>query len=115
MSVSVHSLDEFQRYLSRTMGRTGHHAGDVSIAVLTLAGGILWMKDPGPIEIRTHQGEMTGMFWVTLGGERYTFKYDVHMQRLEVRSGSGSGDLLLGVSDETDPGEIMAFLRHLGR
>ena len=97
------------------MGRTGHHAGDVGIAVLTLAGGILWMKDPGPIEIRTHQGEMTGMFWVTLGGERYTFKYDVHMRRLEVRSGSGSGDLLLRVSDETDPGEIMAFLRHLGR
>ncbi len=71
------------------------------------------MKDPGPIEIRTHKGEMTGMFWVALGGERYAFKYDAHLRRLEVRSGSGSGDLLLEISEETDPAEIMAFLRHL--
>jgi len=114
MSVAVNSLDEFQHHLARMMRRAGHRTENVGIATLTLIGGILWMKDAGPIEIRTHQGEMTSLFWVILGGERYIFKYDVHLRRLEVRSGSGSGDLLLGVSDETDPKEIMAFLRHLG-
>src|SRR3712207_4865365 len=100
MSVAVHSLDEFQHYLLRMMGQTGQSAGHVSAAVLTLAGGILWMKDSGPIEVHTHRGEMTNLFWVALGGEKYAFKYDAHLRRLEVRSGSGSGDLLLEVSDE---------------
>ena len=115
MSVPVNALDELQHHLSRMMGRGGRQAGEVSAAVLTLAGGILWMKDPGPIEVRTRKGEPTSMFWVPLGGERYTFKYERHLRRLEVRSGSGGADLLLEVSDETDPGEVMAFLRHLGR
>ena len=113
MSVSVYSLDEFRHYLSHMLGRPGQPVGDISTAVLTLAGGILWMKDTGPIEVHTHRGEMTNLFRVTLGGEKYAFRYDVHMRRLEVRSGSGSGDLLLEVSDETDPAEIMAFLRRL--
>ena len=72
------------------------------------------MKDPGPIEVRTHKGEPTGMFWVTLGGARYAFRYDAHLQRLEVRRGSGSGELLLEVSEGTDPGEAVAFPRRLG-
>jgi hypothetical protein len=115
MSVSVDSLDELRHHLSRMMGRTDQRAADVSAAVLTLAGGILWMKDPGPIEVRTHKGGLPNMFWVTLGGERYTFKYESHLRRLEIRSSSGSADLLLEVSDETDPGEIMTFFRRLGR
>ena len=113
MSASADSLDEFRHHLSRMMGRTGRDAGDVGAAVLTLAGGILWMKDPGPIEARAHGGGVPTMLRVPLGGERYVLRYDVHMRRLEVRSGSGSGDLLLGVSDETDPGEVMSFLLRL--
>ena len=105
---------ELQRYLWRMMGRTGQQTSDVSAAILTLAGGILWMKDAGPIEVRTHKDELTNMFWVSLGGERYAFKYESHLRRLEIRSSSGSGDLLLEVSDETDPAAIVAFFRHLG-
>ncbi len=113
MSASADSLDEFRHHLSRMMGRTGRDAGDVGAAVLTLAGGILWMKDPGPIEARAHGGGAPTMLRVQLGGGRYVLRYDAHMRRLEVRSGSGSGDLLLGVSDETDPGEVMSFLFRL--
>ena len=115
MSVSVNSLDELQHYLAYMLGRTGQQTGDVSAAILTLAGGILWMKDPGPIEVHTHKGELTNMFWVTFGGERYAFKYESHLRRLEIRSGSGTGNLLLEVSNETDPGEISAFFSRLGR
>ena len=114
MSISINSLDELQRYLWRMMGRTGQQTSDVSAAILTLAGGILWMKDAGPIEVRTHKDELTNMFWVSLGGERYAFKYESHLRRLEIRSSSGSGDLLLEVSDEADPAAIVAFFRHLG-
>ena len=113
MSASADSLDEFRHHLARMMGRTGRDAGDVGAAVLTLAGGILWMKDPGPIEARAHGGGAPTMLRVQLGGGRYVLRYDAHMRRLEVRSGSGSGDLLLGVSDETDPGEVMSFLLRL--
>ena len=113
MSVSVDALDELRHHLSRMMGRADRQAGDVGAAVLTLAGGILWMKDPGPIEARAHGGGAPTMLRVQLGGGRYVLRYDAHMRRLEVRSGSGSGDLLLGVSDETDPGEVMSFLLRL--
>jgi hypothetical protein len=115
MSVSVNSIDELQHYLAYMLGRTGRQTGDVSAAILTLAGGILWMKDPGPIEVHTHKGELTNIFWVTLGGARYAFMYESHLRRLEIRSSSGTGDLLFEVSDETDPEEIMSFLRRLGR
>ena len=115
MAVAVHSLDEFQHHLLRLMRRTDRSAGDVGAAVLTLAGGLLWLKDSGPVEVHTRGGgETPSLLWVALGGTRYAVKYDAHLRRLEVRSGSGSGELLLGVADETDPAEVLAFLRRLG-
>ena len=42
------------------------------------------------------------------------FAWRQQLQRLEVRRGSGSGELLLEVSEGTDPGEAVAFPRRLG-
>jgi hypothetical protein len=78
-------------------------------AVLALIGAVLWRKDPGPVEVRA-----PGMAWVSLGGERYLLRYDPHARRVEVRRGSGSGELLLGVAEETDPAEVVAFVATLG-
>jgi Integron cassette protein VCH_CASS1 chain len=110
MSVPVNTLDKLQQYLAPVMtGRAGPYAGEVGPAVLTLVGAILWRKDPGPVEVRA-----PGMAWVSLGGARYLLRYDPHARRVEVRRGSGSGELLLGVADETDPAEVMAFVATLG-
>jgi hypothetical protein len=54
------------------------------------------------------------MAWVSFGGERYLFRYDPHARRVEVRRGAGSGELLLGVADGTDPAEVVAFVATLG-
>jgi hypothetical protein len=54
------------------------------------------------------------MAWASLGGERYLFRYDSHARRVEVRRGAGSGEPLLGVADETDAAEVMAFVAALG-
>jgi hypothetical protein len=106
MPVPVDTLDELQRHLAPVLtGRAGPQAGEVGPAVLTLLGAILWRKDPGPVEVRA-----PGMAWVSLGGERYLLRYDAHARRVEVRRGAGSGELLLGVSDTTDPAEVMAFV-----
>ena len=110
MSVPVTTLDEFRQHLAPVL--TGHaspDAGEVGPAVLTLIGAILWRKDPGPVEVRG-----PGLAWVSLGGERYLLRHDPHARRVEVRRGSGSGELLLGVADETDPAEVMAFVATLG-
>jgi hypothetical protein len=110
MSVPVNTLDKLQQYLAPVMtGRAGPYAGEVGPAVLTLVGAILWRKDPGPVEVRA-----PGMAWVSLGGARYLLRYDPHARRVEVRRGSGSGELLLGVADGTDPAEVMAFVDTLG-
>jgi hypothetical protein len=53
------------------------------------------------------------MAWVSLGGERYLLRYDPHARQVEVRRGSGSGELLLGVADGTDPAEVVAFVDSL--
>jgi hypothetical protein len=46
--------------------------------------------------------------------ERYLLRYDPHARQVEVRRGSGSGELLLGVADGTDPAEVVAFVATLG-
>jgi hypothetical protein len=110
MSVPIGTLDELQQFLARAMGHTGDRVGKVGPAVLTLTGAILWLKDPGPIEVRA-----ANMAWVAIGGAKYLLRYDQHSQHFELRSGSGGSDLLLQVGDETDPSVIMAFIGGLGR
>jgi hypothetical protein len=110
MSVLVDTLDELQRHLAPVLaGRADPQAGKVGPAVLALVGAILWRKDPGPVEVRA-----PGMAWVSLGGEKYLLRYDPHARQVEVRRGSGSGELLLGVADGTDPAEVVAFVATLG-
>ena len=110
MSVPVTTLDELRQHLAPVLtGRAGPKAGEVGPAVLALIGAVLWRKDPGPVEVRA-----PGMAWVSLGGERYLFRYDPHAWRVEVRRGSGSGELLLGVAEGTDPAEVVAFVATLG-
>ena len=110
MSVPVNTLDELQQHLAPVMtGHAGADTGKVGPAILALVGAILWRKDPGPVEVRA-----PGMAWVNFGGERYLFRYDPHARQVEVRRGSGSGELLLGVDDGTDPAEVMAFVDTLG-
>ena len=110
MPVPIGTLDEFQQFLARLTGNAGDRAGRIGPGVLTLTGAILWLKDPGPIELRA-----ANMAWVAIGGVRYLLRYVQHSRCLEVRSGSGGGDLLLAVSDETDPSEIMTLVSILRR
>ena len=110
MPVLVDTLDELRRHLAPVLaGRAGPDGGQVGPAVLTLLGVILWRKDPGPVEVRA-----PGLAWVSLGGERYLLRHDPHARQVEVRRGSGSGELLLGVADGTDPAEVVAFVATLG-
>ena len=109
MPVPIDTLDEFQQHFLQVMGRAGPHAGKVGPAVLALVGAVLWRKDPGPVEVRA-----PGLAWVSLGGERYLLRYDPHARQVEVRRGSGCGELLLGVADATDPVEVVAFVATLG-
>jgi Integron cassette protein VCH_CASS1 chain len=108
MTVPIATLDELQQFLARAMGQTSDRAGKLSPAVLALTGAILWLKDPGPIEVRA-----ANMAWVAMGGAKYLLRYDQHSQHFELRSGSGGSDLLLQVGDETDPSVIMAFVSGL--
>ena len=110
MPVAVTTLDELRRHLAPVLaGRAGPGAGQVGPAVLTLLGALLWRKDPGPVEVRG-----PGMAWVSLGGERYLLRYDAHARRVEGRRGAGSGELLLGAGEGTDPAEVVAFVATLG-
>src|SRR4051794_41558130 len=111
MSVPVNTLDKLQQYLAPVMtGRAGPYAGEVGPAVLTLVGAILWRKDPGPVEVRA-----PGMAWVSLGGARYLLRYDPHARRVEVRRGSGRGELPPRGARETHPAQGLAVRATPGR
>ena len=109
MPVLVDTLDELRRHLAPVLaGRADPEAGAVGPAVLALVGAVLWRKDPGPVEVRA-----PGLAWVSLGGERYLLRHDPHARQVEVRRGAGSGELLLGVGEGTDPAEVVAFVDSL--
>jgi hypothetical protein len=113
MPVAITDVDALKGYIEGVMGRAEHHAGNVDAVALTLAGAIIWRKDPDPIEVMPHGGETKNVLWAKIGGQRYAFSYNHTAQTIEIRKGTTHGQVLNSFSNATPTQAIIDYFRTL--
>jgi hypothetical protein len=107
MAQKVRDVDVLHEYLRRVMDRARHHAHAVDNVVLTLAGAIVWAKDPDTaIEVRTHSGSTANVLWVQIGGKRFALAYRHEVGTIEIRSGTLRGTVLASFTNDTPPEQV---------
>lgn len=94
MPAQILDVDTLKNYIEGVMQRAEHHAQSVASVALTLAGAIIWKKDPEPIEVFSYDGVMKNVLWVRIRGQRYAFSYDHKTGQIEMRQGSTQGSVM---------------------
>ncbi len=75
----------------RVIERT-HHAPEVDAIVLTLAGAVLWAKDPSiPLVVRGYDGGPANVLWPWICGRRYALAYARRRGCIELRDRTTRG------------------------
>ena len=113
MPVAITDVDALKGCIEGVMGRAEHHAGNVDAVALTLAGAIIWRKDPDPIEVMSQGSETKNVLWVKIGGQRYAFSYNHAAQTIEIRKGNTHGAVLNSFSNATPTQAVIDYFRIL--
>ena len=87
----VTDIDVIRGYLKGVVDRADHYAQGVNEVVLAVAGGVVWRKDDGLLEVRARMGEMRIVLWFTEDGERYALSYNYRTEEIELKAGSTQG------------------------
>jgi hypothetical protein len=112
MAHVISDVATLKEYIEAVMARAEHHGPNVGAIALTLAGAIVWRKDPEPIEVHEGRSMTHGtVLWVRIGGQRYAFRYNHETGEIEMRLGSVRGDVLHSFNNETPIREIEQVFR----
>jgi hypothetical protein len=102
MAHAINDVDTLKEYIEAVLARAEHHGPNVGAIALTLAGAIVWRKDPEPIEVHEGRSMAHGtVLWVRIGGRRYAFRYN------------HATDVLHSFNNETPIREIEQVFRSL--
>ena len=114
MAHVINDVDTLKEYVEAVMARAEHHGPNVGAIALTLAGAIVWRKDPEPIEVHEGRSMTHGtVLWVRISGQRYAFRYNHEAGEIEMRLGSVRGDVLHSFNNATPIREIEQAFRSL--
>jgi hypothetical protein len=113
MAKKAEALDVLSQYIRGVLRRAEHHAGAVDAIVLTIAGAVLWRKDPDPIEVFEREGNIRNALWVHISGQRYALSYNHDSETIEIREGSTQGQVLASFDNSSSPAEVKKFFAEL--
>ena len=113
MPKQVTDVARLQEYLQGVLFRAAHHANNVNEIAVAIAGGIVWRKDPAPIEVLERNGQMKNVLWVFISGKRYAFTYDHATQAIQILSGTTQGTVLYSLTNATTLSQMHAIFRSL--
>lgn len=113
MPTQVTDVDLLQRYLEGVMSRADHHAGNVNEIALAVAGAIVWRKDPEPIEVLAHAGDMKNVLWVWISRQRYAFSYNHQAAAIEIRRGTTRGIVVHSLTNSTSLAQVRSIFQSL--
>ncbi len=102
MALTVTEVNLLSEYISGVMFRVEHHAGNVEVIALALAGAILWRKDDNAnIKVMANGNDTKNVLWVTINGTRYAFSYNHDSEEIEMREGSTQGNTICRFDNST--------------
>ena len=114
MAKTVNDVATLQRYLVEVMRKTDHHAPNVDVIALALAGAIIWKKDEDhDIRVMEKDGEMKNVLWVYINGIKYAFSYNHHQGTIEMREGSVQGRVLHSFTNAMSNTELINIFESL--
>ena len=113
MPRTVTDVDMLQEYVRGVLNRADHHAPNVDQVALTIAGAIIWRKDPTPLKVFEREGEMKNVLWFEAGGAPYAVSYDHPQQAIQVREGNTRGRVLANFTNATPTATVRSFFESL--
>jgi hypothetical protein len=114
MPIEVSEVSTLQQYLEGIMNRAAHHGPDVGAIALTLAGAVIWRKDPAPIEVHAGRTMAQGtVLWVRIAGQRYAFKYNHRTHQIDMLRNTVRGRVLHSFDNTTSVTDVESIFRSL--
>ncbi len=112
MPQTISSVDVLQHYIQGVMARAEHHANNVDVVGLAIAGAVVWRKE-GEIEVMTREGDMKNVLWVKINGNRYALSYNHQQGCIEVRKRNTQGTVLAAFTNANSAEEVKQFFADL--
>ena len=115
MPVQVDDVATLQQYLRGVLADAEHHANNVELVVLALAGAIISRKDVGtPLDVHSAKGGGLGRaLSVTIRGSRYAFSYNHEEHCISMKAGNFQGNVMHTFTNATPLAEIARIFRGL--
>ncbi len=112
MAIELNSLDIVRQYVSGVLGRSKHHAPNVSSVALALVGNVLW-RSTGPIEVREYSGETANVLWFNIRNRRFAFVYNHETEEIELRNRTMKGQTIVCFNNSMSTTEIRKIFERL--
>ena len=112
MALSISTLTLLTEYINGVMDRANHHAQNINEVVLALVGAVIW-KATQDIEVRTYQGEMANILWLTIDSRRYAIAFNHHTGRIEIRERSTQGTVIHEFDNSVTNDEVKRIFEDL--
>lgn len=101
---AVPEVDQLHVFVRSVVIRARHHAENLDAVALSLAGAVLWKKQPGT-EIKVRRN----VLWFVMGVSRYVLAYvPGNGGRIELRFGTQAGKVLATFTNATPVADLMA-------
>src|SRR5690242_5614239 len=114
MSITINSLDELTKYLGGVLDRGDHHARNVHLISLALAGAMFWRRDIGSdIKVREQAGDMKNVIWFFVSEQRYVLRYNHEEECIQLLEESLQGKILHSFTNATPLVEVERVFRAL--
>lgn len=108
MAKAIQTITDLQTYLNGVLDRSNHHANRVTETVYLVAGIILAKHNPSkPITAMTYEGNLTNVFWVYIGENRYAFSYCHEEEVILIKDKTIKGDVLFKINMNTKASAII--------
>lgn len=115
MAIALKSVDDLQEHLLGVFQRSAHHAGEVNQVLLTIAGGILWRKNPGDaVKVNDKEGAGGNVIWFRIGSRRYALTYSHEERVIKLMEGGRRGELIRDFTNHTPTAEVFEVFAQLG-
>jgi len=114
---NIEQVQELKEYMTGVLGRSEHHAQEVSEIVFALAGAIVYYADPdSEIAVRQGRGEDSApanQLRVSIGGNRYVLSWSHADRQIVIKERNQRGDVIQRFDNSSTNADVRKFFTSL--